>query len=117
VPMEAALKLSYEGAPKGAMQEDLKRAHTNVKVGKPWAQAMSTLHPTDKAALMSSQDRAQIAKSLNNVAIQYRSLYAQRIAILSPLLQGVSMIFLIASGAVLFGLTVMPILQMSSGGL
>lgn len=117
VPMEAALKLAYESSPKGVMQEDLRKAHKQVKVGKPWATAMSSLHPTDKAALMSSQDRDQIAKSLYNVSVQYRAIYAQRVAVLAPILQGVAMIFLIASGAVLFGLTVMPILQMSAGGL
>ncbi|WP_415912650.1 type II secretion system F family protein [Neptuniibacter sp. QD37_11] len=117
VSMEAALKLSADSAPKGALKDDLMAATGAVKVGKPWAMAMKTLHPTDKAALSTSEDREQIARTLEALSYQYRALYGQRVSTLAPVLQAVAMLFLIAAGAVLFGQTVMPILKLAGGGL
>lgn len=116
VPMEQALSLSASASPKGSMQEDLKAASKNVREGKPWASAMSTLHPTDRAALGSSLDRESVANSLNALSKQYKAIYGQRVATLSPVLQGIAVIFLCIAGAVLFGLTMIPMMQFASAG-
>lgn len=117
VPMEQALGLASEASPKGQMQEDLKRAVRNVKEGKQWATAMRNLEPTDRAALGSSLDREGVALALDALSRQYRSLYASRSSMLAPILQGISVIFLVVSGVVLFGLTIVPILQFATNGL
>lgn len=116
VRTEEALRLTAQGAPKGALRGDLFRAVEQVRSGKPWPQAMSTFHPTDKAALMSATDREQIAISLDALAGQYRELYAQRLASFVPALQTVSALFLSVAGGILFGQSILPMLMASSGG-
>lgn len=116
VPMEHALSLSADSAPKGSMKEDLDNAVRNVKNGKQWAKGMTNLHPTDRAALGASMDREGIIASLDALSAQYRQLYASRIATLAPMMKGIAALFLIMAGAVLFGLTIMPVLEMASKG-
>lgn len=116
VPMEQALMLSASASPKGSMQEDLKAAAKNVRDGKPWAAAMSNLHPTDRAALGTSMDRDSVSNSLNALSKQYKSIYGQRVSALSPILQGIAVIFLCIAGAVLFGLTMVPMMQFATAG-
>lgn len=117
VSMEKALQLSADAAPKGALQEDLKNAVSNVKTGRPWADAMKNLHPTDRAALGSSMDRKEVANSLSALSKQYKAIYAARVAVLAPALQGIAVLFLVISGAVLFGLTIVPMLQLATVGI
>ncbi len=116
VPMEHALQLSSESAPPGGMRDDLQNAVAAVKKGRPWAKAMRNLEPTDKAALAGAMDRESIAVILDALSHQYRQLYASRIATLAPMLKGVAALFLVMSGAVLFGLTIMPVLKMAADG-
>jgi type II secretory pathway component PulF len=117
VPMEQALGLAAKSSPPGIMRDNLSNAVDNVRHGKPWAMAMDSLHPTDRAALGSSLDKEGLANSLDAISAQYRSLYGTRVAILSPVLQMISVIFLVLSGVVLFGLTVVPILQFAGAGI
>lgn len=117
VSMEQALSISASATKKGQMRDDFESAHRAVRSGNPWAMAMKGLHPTDKAALSTSQDRDQIAKSLNAIADQYKAIFASRIAMTAPVLQGIAGIFLLLSAASLFGLTIMPMLQISASGL
>lgn len=117
VPMDQALKLQAEAAPKGAMRDDLEAAWRAVKSGRPWAMAMKNLHPTDKAALSTSQDKEQVARALDAMSRQYQILFAQRIATLGPVLQLIAVSFLVLSGIILFGMTIVPMFQLSAGGL
>jgi general secretion pathway protein F len=117
VSMEQALAISAKATKKGQIQDDFINAHKAVRTGNPWAMAMKGLHPTDKAALSTSEDRTQIAKSLNAIAEQYKSIFASRIAITAPILQGLAGIFLLLSGASMFGLTILPMLKISASGL
>jgi general secretion pathway protein F len=111
VRIEEALRLSGEASPKGALRKDLLTAHDAVKRGKPWASAMETLHPTDKAALLCATDRDQVASTLRTLANQYRALYAQRMGSLVPILQVLSAIFLTLSGGILFAESTLPVLM------
>jgi general secretion pathway protein F len=117
VRMEEALRLSAEATPKGQMQEDLKAGFQAIKKGNPWALAMEGLHPTDKAALSTSQDREQVASSLSAIADQYKNIFASRVALTAPVLQGIAALYLILSGAILFGLTVVPMLEVAANGI
>lgn len=116
VRTEEALRLSAESAPRGALKADLMAAMHAVKKGQPWPKAMVTLHPTDKAALLSATDREQVAITLNALATQYRELYAQRLATFVPMLNLLAALFMSIAGAVLFGEAIMPML-MASGGM
>jgi general secretion pathway protein F len=114
VRMEDALKTAFESCRRGALKEDFGRAMAALKSGQKWASGMTILHPTDRAALMLAADRDQIATNLNNIAAQYNSLYKQRIGAFTPTLQVMSAFSMSLSGFVLFGQTVMPMLQLSA---
>lgn len=117
VPMEYGLELSARTASKGSLKDDLMRAVDAIKKGRPWAQVMKTLHPTDKAALSVSVDREQISNTLNALSYQYREAYATVISSLAPTLQLISAIFMILAGGILFGYTMLPVLQASANGM
>lgn len=116
VPMEQSLSLSAEGTPKGLMRDDLNSAVVAVRRGRNWAEAMRYLHPTDRAALASVQDRDQAGKSLKALSDQYRTIYAQRVKATTPILMLLSAGFLTLAGLILFKLGVEPILQVAAKG-
>lgn len=117
VSMEHALQLAANSAPKGSLKDDLLRAVAAVKKGQPWSNAMLTLHPTDKAALAISESKDQIANTLDALAFQYRENYARVVGSFGPTLQLLAAVFLVLSGGILFGYTILPILQVSAQGL
>ena len=115
VRMEDALKASYDGTRAGVLKEDFARCLDLIKKGKKWAQGMTLLHPTDRAALMLASDRDQIATNLDNVRSQLQAMYMQRVSTLAPVLQVVAAIGVCMAGVVLFGQSLLPILQASVG--
>ncbi|MNR71676.1 type IV pilin biogenesis protein [compost metagenome] len=115
VRTEEALRLSAQTAPRGALRVDLQMAAQAVKTGRDWPKAMGTLHPTDKAALMSATDREQVASTLDNLAAQYRELYGQRLASFVPMLNLMAALFLSIAGGLLFGQSILPMLMASEG--
>lgn len=119
IRLAEALLLSAEVAEKGKLRQDLINAATAITEGRgnDWAKELTTLHPTDIAALSASEDRENISKSLDAIAIQYKNIYAARVRMLAPILQAVSVIFLCLSGAVLFGLTMVPMMQFATADL
>ena len=110
VRIETALSLSGEAAPKGVLKTDLQAAKDAVHSGKPWAPAMSSLHPTDIAALSTSLDREHTSKTINSVAQQYRRLYSQKLTLLSPVLMGLAAFLLIVTGFIFVMYTIYPML-------
>lgn len=114
VRIEESLSLTAEGSPRGAMKKDIERALDAVRGGRPWAMAMETLHPTDRASLSSSSDRKDIANVLSMLADQYKELYLQRIQSFAPILKTIAAFFIMLSGFLMFGLTMLPMLQMSA---
>jgi general secretion pathway protein F len=114
--VEESLELTIESAPKGELRNDLERARTALVKGsaKPWASYMTMLHPTDKAALATAQDQAQTARTIEELAHTYQSLYKSRLELFVPAVQGFSAIFLALAGFVLFGVSVIPLMQSTS---
>lgn len=114
--VEEALRLTIDSAPRGELRNDLNRALVSIVKGsvEPWPYKMTMLHPTDKAALATAQDRTQIASTIETLAIQYQSLYRQRLAQFVPMMQGFAAIFLSLAGFVLFGVSVVPLMQVTS---
>ena len=115
VRIEESLQLTWEGCPRGALRTDLQNALTAVRAGRPWGATMVTLHSTDRAALSASADRDDISRTLDVLATQYRDIYVQRISSFAPALQLVAALFMSLASGVLFGETVLPMLQLSSG--
>jgi general secretion pathway protein F len=114
--VEESLELTIESAPKGELRNDLERARTALVKGsaKPWASYMTMLHPTDKAALATAQDQAQTARTIEELAHTYQSLYKSRLELFVPAVQGFAAIFLALAGFVLFGVSVIPLMQSTS---
>lgn len=115
VRMEAALALTYEATEPGALKQDFKRAQQAVRNGRPWAMAMKTIHDTDRAALSASLDRTQVAGALQSIADQYRDIYASRISMFVPMMQGIGSLFMMVAGIIMFGVTILPMMQMMTG--
>lgn len=115
VRMEDTLRLSQETAPAGEVAEDLRRALYAVRHGQSWPLAMKHLHPTDRAALGTSQDREQVGESLDAVALQYKEAYSQRVQQVVPILQMMSALFMTIGGGLIFGMVILPMLQMTKG--
>mgnify|MGYP001232427606 CR=1 FL=1 len=117
VRVEEALRLTEDTCPRGALKSDLQRAVRAVQRGRggAWAADMQTIHATDKAALMSSSDREDVARTLNILGEQYQALYIQRVNSFGPALNLVAALFMSLASAVLFGLTILPMLQLSAG--
>ncbi|WP_019583805.1 type II secretion system F family protein [Thioalkalivibrio sp. ALE16] len=115
--VEEALRLSRDSAERGQTKNDFAAALQAVRDGRPWPNAMTSLHPTDQAALGTSQDRSQVADSVEAIATQYRDIYRIRVEQLMPTAQLGAALFLTASGVVLFGAVILPLLQMTEAAM
>ncbi|MFC4236151.1 type II secretion system F family protein [Thalassospira xianhensis] len=115
VRIEEALRITAEGAPRGALRSDLLKATDAVKDGRPWAMAMSTLHGTDRAALVSANNREDTSRTLDILSNQYRDLYIQRLGAFGPVVQTLAALFLSLSAVIMFGMTILPMLQLAQG--
>lgn len=114
VRMEEAIKSTLDNCKPGALREDFKGALNSLKKGQKWASGMRMLHPTDRAALMLASDREQIAENLENIAEQYQNLYIQRVALFTPVMQIAAALSITLSGIILFGVSILPMLQVSA---
>ena len=114
VRVEEALGSALESAKPGMLKKNISDAITNLKLGKKWSEAFSTLHPTDRAALALAADRTQIAENLNLIANQAQEIYMARLESFVPILQVSSAMALTLAGMVLFGQTMLPTLQVAA---
>ncbi len=114
--VEEAMELTIDAAPKGELRNDLERALKAIVKGsaKPWPYYMTMLHPTDKAALATAQDRSQTARTIEELAMTYQTLYRSRLELFVPAVQTFSAVFLSLAGFVLFGVSVIPLMQSTS---
>jgi general secretion pathway protein F len=113
--VEEALLSAQESAKPGLLKKNLGDAIRNLRMGQKWSAALSTLHPTDRAALALAADRSQIADNLNMIAEQAQELYVQRVNSFAPTMMVISAIAVTLSGVVMFGQTVLPMLQIAAG--
>ncbi|WP_159437936.1 type II secretion system F family protein [Vreelandella massiliensis] len=114
VSMERALELMADNTERGALRKNFVDANKAVKRGQPWYEQFTSLEATDRASLGASLDRSQVSDAMAAISTQYRDLYAARMASLVPILQGISALFLLASGLLMFALTILPMLQMTT---
>ena len=117
VSMEESLQLAAKDSRKGSLKDDLIRASDAIKKGKPWAQAMRTFHATDRAALSVSVDKEQISSTLSALSYQYREDYKRVIGSFGPSMQLIAALYLVLSAGILFGYTMLPMLQVAAKGM
>lgn len=115
VRVEEALGSALESAKPGMLKRNLADALRNLRLGQKWSAALTALHPTDRAALALASDRTQIAQNLNMIAEQAQELYLQRVNSLAPILMVVSAGAVTMAGLVMFGQTMLPMLQVAAG--
>jgi general secretion pathway protein F len=115
VRVEEALISAQETTAAGILKKSLGEALSKLRSGQKWSSALTTLHPTDRAALALAADRTQIAENLNMIAEQAQALYVQRINSFAPMLMVISALAVTLAGIVLFGQTMLPMLQIAAG--
>lgn len=116
VSMEQSLSLAASTTRKGSLKDDLERAIDAIKKGKPWAQMMHTFHATDRAALSVSADKEQIANTLDALSYQYREDYKRVVSSFGPSMQLIAALYLVLASGILFGYTMLPMLQVAAKG-
>lgn len=114
VSMNETLLSCYESTRPGALREDFRRAYHALKRGDNWAKSMKTLHETDRAALMLMPDNEELARNLNIMADQSKTLYLERLKIVSPIMDVVSAIMMSIAGFIILIVTTIPQLQLVS---
>lgn len=114
VPVAEALYILVGSTRNGVIREDLKAALEAVNVGKEWAPAMTRLPATDRAALSFALDKKDVAQTLDVLASTTRDIYTSRVENFGPALNIVAAVAMGLSSIIMFGLTVMPMLQLSS---
>lgn len=107
------LRFTEFETPKGALKSDIRRARRFLEEGKPWANALESLHPTDRAALASATDSKDLEDTLNALAEYYRDLYISKINSIGPAVEFMSALYLVAATVALVMLTVIPSMQMT----
>jgi general secretion pathway protein F len=75
---------------------------------------MKTLHPTDRAALTLMPDNDELAKNLGIIADQSKTLYLERLKVISPILDVISAVMMSAAGFIILIVTTIPQLQLVS---
>ena len=115
VRVEEALDSALESAKPGMLKKNLTDALRNLRMGKKWSAAMTVLHPTDRAALALASDRTQISQNLNMIAEQAQDLYLHRVNSFAPVLMVISAFSVTLAGLVMFGQTMLPMLQVAAG--
>lgn len=111
VSMERSLQLAANSAKKGALRTDLENASKAVKRGMNWPPIMQTFTEIDRAALDGAVDKNQISNILHHLARNNRDTYKSVAATFGPTLMMISAIYVILAGAILFGYTMLPMLQ------
>lgn len=114
VPVAEALQILVGSTKKGIIREDLKSALEAVNVGREWAPAMTRLPPTDRAALAFALDKKDVAQTLDILASTTRDIYTSRVENFGPALNIAAAVAMGLSSVIMFGLTVLPMLQLSS---
>jgi general secretion pathway protein F len=114
VRMEETLDLAARDTPAGALKHDMLIALENIRRGKPWPESMASLDATDRASLLASPDNKDMANTLEIMAEQFRDLYIARINTIGPMLNILAALFLSIASAIMFGLTILPMLQLSA---
>ncbi len=113
IGIDRALRIVADGSPEGAMRRELLAAAQAVTSGLPWPGALRGIHPTDRASLAAAANREEISRTLRALATEHRDLYLFATSVVDPVLRSASVVLLGIAGAVLFGLTVLPILQLA----
>jgi general secretion pathway protein F len=113
VGMDKALTLAADSAGGGALGGELRQAARAVVMGKSWTGALRSLHATDRASLAAADSRTEVARTLQALALQHRDLYLFNVGLAQPAMRSIGILFLGLSGMVLFGLTILPVLQIA----
>lgn len=114
VRIEETLEITASDIGPGALRSDIVRSLELIRKGRPWAGGMETLDPTDRASLLASSDREDVARTFRLLADQFRDLYISRMQTLAPALNILAALFMSIASAILFGLTILPMLQLAA---
>ena len=110
-----ALEACIEDTRPGIMRRDLGRALKNLDrsvSSKPWSHEITALHPTDRASLAMSNNRADTSRTLLVLSEQYAELYRRRMELMGPVVAGIGVLFVVYSGFLVFYQTMWPLMTL-----
>lgn len=103
---------AIEDAKKGQLKRDLKEAYKIFESGEgKWPMAMTVFHPTDRAALMTSDTSEMMGQTMLDVAETGKIIYKKRLDQLGPIMFTAGAMAMVVAGFVLFYVTTIPILE------
>lgn len=112
-PLDVALRSAGENLPKGRFAKTLKSAAAAVERGEQWAEVFVDLESTDRVALGSAIGREQLASLLSRLALAAKRRYVQKTESFVMGLQLAAALSLSAGGALLFVVSILPMLMAS----
>lgn len=114
LPLEQALRRAADTLPQGRLSAQLRSAAEAVEQGAPWANQLTDLDRTDRAALVVASDKQQITQILARQSAGARNEFLSTTEIFVVALQGISALALTAGGGLLFAVSILPMLKTSS---
>jgi len=111
IEVEKAFELTADEVRPGLLKDNLQNAACAVREGDTFSDKLTLLTNSTRAAISTASDRRQIADNLNRISVASRKSFLNALKIAAGSLQGLSALFLIASGGLLFALTILPMLQ------
>lgn len=115
VPVRNALLRTVENMERGRMKRDFENALENLSTGKIWSDALTSFSPMDKSAIRASNDQFKIARTLKELAIQYKINYKKIVTSVNIALFFISIVYLSIAILILFLYTTLPVFEMIKG--
>ena len=115
VNLDEAFRTIATSTPEGILKEEMTQARSAVQGGTSWVDAFSSMSAIDLAALRNASDRRQIADTFRRLSKTHKKAYATSLKKAGFMLELISALCLTLAGVVIFALTILPMLQASSG--
>ncbi len=114
IPVESALKLVAADTPRGLLRKNFDDALKAIHKGLGWANSLTLLHPTDRAALTTSVNKSDTARSLASIAENAAKVHIKMIALFGPTLSTIAAVSVITAIIIAFVQTVIPAMDLMS---
>lgn len=112
--LETCFALVAKTSPSPMVAAELTRAAELVTDGQPWAPAFGSIEGIERSAMLTATDKKQIAAVFERLSLRYKEAYRKSLVKAALGLEATAAVTLVMAGAVMFGLTILPMLQSAS---
>ena len=112
--LEKVFRIAEDSVPAGRLRAQFRAAAGAVEHGDNWAECIEDIDKVERTALASAMDRGQSEQVLRRLAREHKAEYIRSTQVLVLALQVFSAVTLTLSGALLFAVSVLPMLQVSA---